>query len=193
MEGLEIHRLEASYSSQLVVNNVSLPCMVPGEVVALVGPNAAGKSTLMRSLAGLTPAHGEARLDGDNLLTLSLAERAKRVAFMPQLLPSGIALNVFEGMLAALNAAPSGQTVSNAHLRRRAFSVLEQFGIGDLALRPFDHLNHFIQMPFITEAWCATTNTAGIGSPKLLRPFAHCLMRDDDPSISQHIFDHAKT
>lgn len=141
MEGLEIRGLEAGYGSRRIVNNLSLPRLVPGEVVALVGPNAAGKSTLMRSLAGLTPARGEARLDGVDLLALSLTERAKRVSFMPQSLPSGIALNVFEGVFAALRAAPPNGIVSNSQLRRRAFSALEQFGIGDLALYPFDHLS----------------------------------------------------
>ncbi|MFB9953001.1 ABC transporter ATP-binding protein [Rhizobium puerariae] len=141
MEGLEIRGLEAGYGSRRIVNNLSLPCLPPGEVIALVGPNAAGKSTLMRSLAGLTPAQGEARLDGDNLFALSPTERAKRVSFMPQSLPSGIALNVFEGVFTALKAAPPSRMVSNTQLRRRAFSALEQFGIGDLALHPFDNLS----------------------------------------------------
>ncbi len=42
------------------------------------GPNGCGKSTLLRSLAGLNNADGEALLDGEDLMSLSFAERARR-------------------------------------------------------------------------------------------------------------------
>ena len=47
-----------------ILHGVSL-ALEPGEAVALVGPNAAGKSTLVRTLAGLlAPVSGEVRLQG---------------------------------------------------------------------------------------------------------------------------------
>jgi iron complex transport system ATP-binding protein len=51
----------------------------PGEVVGLIGPNGAGKTTLMRAALGLLPATGE-----NSLRSLSPADRAKRVAWLPQ-------------------------------------------------------------------------------------------------------------
>lgn len=140
-EGLVLRSLGAGYGRKQVVRAVSLPPLRPGEVVALVGPNAAGKSTLLRAIAGLTPAAGEVRLDGVDLLRLGLTERAKRLAFMPQSVPAGVELSVLEGVLVALRAAPIGETASRAALQRRAFGALERFGLERLALEPLDRLS----------------------------------------------------
>jgi iron complex transport system ATP-binding protein len=49
-----------------------------------VGPNGAGKTTLLRALAGLLPSQGEIHVGGDALSSLSLRERARRFAYLPQ-------------------------------------------------------------------------------------------------------------
>jgi iron complex transport system ATP-binding protein len=55
----------------------------PGEALALVGPNAAGKSTLVRALAGLlVPAGGHVLLEGRSLATWSRPAVARRVALV---------------------------------------------------------------------------------------------------------------
>ena len=56
----------------------------------------------------------------------------------------------------------------------------------------FDRYHAFIQMPLVTKARCPATDCVGVGPPEFLRPFADCLMSDDDPSINQHVFDQAK-
>lgn len=55
-----------------------------GEVIGLVGPNGAGKSTLMKVLAGLLPNVGEVLVEGQPACSLSRAERARRIAYVPQ-------------------------------------------------------------------------------------------------------------
>ena len=55
-----------------------------GELVAMVGPNGAGKTTLLRAMAGLVPATGRLTLAGAELARLSLAERARHIAYLPQ-------------------------------------------------------------------------------------------------------------
>jgi branched-chain amino acid transport system ATP-binding protein len=75
---LEVQHLDAFYGPVQVLHDVNLS--VPaGQVVALVGANAAGKSTLMYTLAGLRTRHtGRILLDGSPIGDLSAYERVPR-------------------------------------------------------------------------------------------------------------------
>ena len=66
-----------------MLNDISLS-LSSGHLVALVGPNGAGKTTLLRALAGLVPSDGAIHVGGDALSSLSLRERARRFAYLPQ-------------------------------------------------------------------------------------------------------------
>jgi ABC-2 type transport system ATP-binding protein len=49
----------------------------PGEILGLVGPNEAGKTTMLRALAGiLTPTRGRLRIDGHDLARQPIAAKA---------------------------------------------------------------------------------------------------------------------
>ena len=61
-----------------------------GETVALVGRNGSGKTTLLRCLIGLlTPQAGAVELDGRSILGQPVAERARRIGYVPQW-PTGL-------------------------------------------------------------------------------------------------------
>jgi iron complex transport system ATP-binding protein len=76
-KGLSVRR-----GGRLVVQDVSL-ALHAGEAVALVGPNAAGKSTLVRALAGLLPpAAGEVRLGGRRLRDCGRDAVARAIALV---------------------------------------------------------------------------------------------------------------
>ena len=70
-------------SGRTVLSDVSLS-LSSSHLVALVGPNGAGKTTLLRALAGLIPSSGTVHVGGEALSALSLRERAKRFAYLPQ-------------------------------------------------------------------------------------------------------------
>ncbi|MBQ7345091.1 MAG: ABC transporter ATP-binding protein [Oscillospiraceae bacterium] len=60
----------------------------PGKFLAILGNNGAGKSTLLKCFDHiLRPDSGEVILDGENLLTMSHRDVAKRVAFVSQSVP----------------------------------------------------------------------------------------------------------
>jgi iron complex transport system ATP-binding protein len=75
--------LNVTLAGRLVLNDVSL-ALSSGHLVALVGPNGAGKTTLLRALAGLVPSDGAIEVGGAALSSLSLRERARRFAYLPQ-------------------------------------------------------------------------------------------------------------
>src|SRR3954451_18766638 len=75
--------LTVALGGRLVLNEVSLQ-LSSGHLVALVGPTGAGKPTLLRALAGLVPSRGEIVVAGDALSSLTLRERARRFAYLPQ-------------------------------------------------------------------------------------------------------------
>lgn len=140
---LHVRGLSTGYRDRKIIRDVDLPVFRPGEVHSLLGPNAAGKSTLMRALAGLQPATGSVRLGAQELVGLSLAEHAKRVTYMPQTLPQGVALSVLESVLGALRASSTGDPVRDTHAasEQRAVAILERVGILHLALEGLDHLS----------------------------------------------------
>lgn len=72
---LEIRNLDASYGPIQVLHGISLSLKV-GEIVGLVGANAAGKSTLMFTLAGLrTNCTGQIVFDGKEIQDLPAYDR----------------------------------------------------------------------------------------------------------------------
>jgi branched-chain amino acid transport system ATP-binding protein len=75
---LEVRHLDAFYGAVQVLHDVNL-LVGAGEIVGLVGANAAGKSTLMFTLAGLrTTSRGEVLLEGTALGDLPAYERPGR-------------------------------------------------------------------------------------------------------------------
>lgn len=66
-----------------IVTDVSLS-VAAGELAVIVGPNGAGKTTLLRAIAGLVPSRGEVRLGGDDVRAMTMAERARRMGYLPQ-------------------------------------------------------------------------------------------------------------
>jgi iron complex transport system ATP-binding protein len=137
---LEIRSFSAGYRNRRVISNLTLDPIRAGEVTALVGPNAAGKSTLLRAVAGLVRGEGSVRLAGQELTKLSFVERARRVSFMPQTLPQGVGLSILESVLSGLKASPADIDIRDED-EARALQVLERVGLTDVALEPLDRLS----------------------------------------------------
>jgi len=84
--------LSLGYGSTPIVEGLTVD-VAPGAVTAIVGPNACGKSTLLRGLARLmSPAAGQVILDGSDISRLRTKDVAKRLGLLPQssIAPEGI-------------------------------------------------------------------------------------------------------
>jgi branched-chain amino acid transport system ATP-binding protein len=90
---LEVKNLQAGYDYLQVLWDVSLH-VSQGEFVALLGPNGSGKTTILRTIAGvITPMAGKVRLNGEPIGGLSAHQiHRKGLSFVPE------DLNLFAGM-----------------------------------------------------------------------------------------------
>lgn len=82
---LKVAGLTGGYGAETVLQGVDLE-IGPGEVVAVIGRNGVGKTTLMRTLAGLLrPQGGTIRLAGEDVTALSADRRARLgIGYIPQ-------------------------------------------------------------------------------------------------------------
>ncbi len=81
---LEARGLGLGYGRSLVIDGLSVR-IPPGQITAIIGANACGKSTLLKGLARvLAPASGEVLLDGRSLATLPSVEVARTLGMLPQ-------------------------------------------------------------------------------------------------------------
>ncbi len=81
----EVRNLSAAYGQSQALHGIDLS-VGRGEIVALVGRNGMGKSTLMKSLIGVMPARsGQIMVDGVNVTALPSHRRVARgLAYVPQ-------------------------------------------------------------------------------------------------------------
>ncbi|BBY64825.1 ABC transporter ATP-binding protein [Mycolicibacterium helvum] len=84
--------LSLGYGALPIVAGLTVD-IAPGAITAIVGPNACGKSTLLRGLARLlSPAGGQVVLDGTDISGLRTKDVARRLGLLPQssIAPEGI-------------------------------------------------------------------------------------------------------
>ncbi|GDY36353.1 MULTISPECIES: ABC transporter ATP-binding protein [unclassified Acidovorax] len=137
--GFALEQLTAGYPGRPVLQGVTLPAVPAGTLVAVVGPNAVGKSTLLKAVAGLRPSQGRVLLEGTDLATLPPRERLRRVGYLPQALPQSTSLVAYETWQSALRASRSEW--SSAQREAAIESVVAALGLQALALRRLDELS----------------------------------------------------
>jgi len=129
--------LTIGYSDRVVGRGLNV-ALAQGEVLALLGPNGGGKTTLLKTLLGLlAPLAGEAAIDGRSLVNLSVRERARHIAYVPQLHTPTFAFTVEAVVLMGRTAHGSLFARPSAHDRAVARQSLTRFGIDQLAERPY--------------------------------------------------------
>jgi iron complex transport system ATP-binding protein len=129
--------LTIGYSDRVVGRGLDV-ALERGEVLALLGPNGGGKTTLLKTLLGiLAPQAGEVAIGGRSLARISIRDRARLIAYVPQVHVPTFAFTVESVALMGRTAHGSLFSRPSAHDRTVAARALEQFGIAHLAPRPY--------------------------------------------------------
>ena len=113
-----------------------------GEIFGVIGPNASGKTTLIRLLSKvLVPARGDILLAGESLRRLSRASVATRVAVVPQDVPRGFPYTVEEMVLMGRFPHAPGRFFESDEDLRQAREAMEATGVLELRGEALDHLS----------------------------------------------------
>ncbi|MGX5358083.1 ABC transporter ATP-binding protein [Kocuria sp. KH4] len=138
---LHVEDLSLGYGDRTVIDHLDLR-VPPGRVTAIVGPNACGKSTLLRSLSRLlTPRTGRVVLDGKDVHRMPAKQLARTLGLLPQspVAPEGITVadlvgrgrHPHQGILSRWNTADDDAVAA----------ALDATGTAALAERPVDELS----------------------------------------------------
>lgn len=129
---LSIEGLSLAYGSKQIMHNLSLPLIPPGSLVAVLGANAVGKSTLLKAMAGLLDYSGQIFLYKQSLPTLTQQQRMQMIGYLPQLLPQLSTLMAYELVYSAARAAGN---LAGEQIEERVDGIFERLDIKALALR----------------------------------------------------------
>jgi ABC-2 type transport system ATP-binding protein len=134
---IELDRLVKNFGGLVAVNDVSLK-IARGEFFAMLGPNAAGKTTTIKLLTGLIkPTSGSARICGFDVQSQPLEAR-RRMAYVPDFPFLYDKLTAWEffrftGQLFQLDAA---------RIEKNAQELVARFHLGEFAGRALEGLSH---------------------------------------------------
>jgi iron complex transport system ATP-binding protein len=164
-----------------------------GEILGVIGPNSAGKTTLVRLLTGVvTPSAGEVRLEGQSVVRLASTEIARRIAVVPQALPSEFPFTVAELVLMGRYPHAPERFFESDEDRAIGEEAMAATGVLDLAGVPLERLSG-------GERQRAVIARALAQRPRLLildEPMAHLDLRhqaDTATLLSRLCRDHGMT
>ena len=138
---LTAHALNAGYGDRQVLDGIDLE-LPDGDFTVIVGPNACGKSTLLRTLARLLrPSGGEVLLDGQDIRRLPTKQVARRIGLLPQSSTAPEGITVFD--LVARGRYPHQSMLAGWSEQDEAAvdAALADTNVSDLADRAVDELS----------------------------------------------------
>ncbi|MBX2832447.1 MAG: ABC transporter ATP-binding protein [Rhodospirillales bacterium] len=132
MVTLRLNDIGTRYGKVQVVTGVTTPVIHPGSVTAVIGPNAAGKSSLFKRVAGLARGTGTVDLG-------TATKQRNTICYMPQDTGSTAVLSVYESVILAAKQGSSLRVRADelAHID----GILNALRISDLAGRNLGELS----------------------------------------------------
>lgn len=138
---LEVFNLSFSYGKHEVLSDINMKAET-GELLAVLGPNGVGKSTLFQCILGLLPfENGRINVDGKNLKSLSAQELAKRVAYIPQSHAPAFNFPVFDIVLMGTSSQISSVSMPGKRQVDLAEESMARLGIMHLKDRGYQNIS----------------------------------------------------
>ncbi len=141
MAMLSVHDLSYGYSARPVLRNIgfSVPA---GTICGLLGPNASGKTTLLKCINGiLKPAGGQVQIGGRVVAELSRKTLAGLMAMVPQLATVAFSFTALQMVVMARTAELGAFGTPSRKDYRDAEQALAELGLMHLKDRGFNELS----------------------------------------------------
>lgn len=132
---LSVRDLSFAYRKTPVLDRITFTADA-GELLAILGPNGVGKTTLFRCILGEQKRYtGAITLDGADARTLSARETARRIAYVPQAHPAAFRFSVFDAVLMGTTHTLPPFASPGERQREAARTALRRIGIASFADR----------------------------------------------------------
>lgn len=123
---LNINQLSVSFGKDIILDNMSIPTIYPGEMVSLIGKNGAGKSTLLKQMTK------RIRLEADRITLHGKPLTLDDIGYLPQDHRVSANITVIELLITTMHV-DSNSLFTKAKSAEKALLLLDNIGIFHLA------------------------------------------------------------
>lgn len=150
---LQIKDISFRYGTNLILDKISFE-QKTGRILALLGPNGTGKTTLLKSLSGiLQPFEGSSLLDGEDILKMSVKKKSRLIAYVPQNTTTVFPVKVFDAVMMGRKPFQGFHTTKKDE--EIVLEILELFELTKLAFKNTNELSGGErQRVFLARALC---------------------------------------
>jgi len=138
---LELKSVACGYGKEPIFQDISFS-VARGQTLCLLGPNGVGKTTLFKTILGLlSPLTGDILLSGENMSAWTVEERARRIAYVPQVHTPPFPFTVYDVVLMGRAAHIGYLGIPGKKDRRIADDAIEMLGIAYLAQKIYTKIS----------------------------------------------------